>query len=239
MQPLAALYPTIMLSPLRQVRKKYPLQGVDPRSHLICTLPRMGHPSWFPLVPSTGGYGPQPRRLIRTPVQGDYPWYHLITSPPRRASLLVPLPLELSASQPPEVAHYLLCTFCVTLRLEPQCKSTANWKSLLNKIKQKDNLGTSLTTKDQSELVFYGGLCDVEVEKRTILASFVPDNISVIYYYLRENEYKLAVPQPRTEFYKRSLSYSGSVLRNGLPLEVRQLTSPSIFKGKLKGINFD
>ena len=49
----------------------------------------------------------------------------------------------------------------------------------------------------------------------------------------------VAVPQPRTEFYKRSLSYSGSVLWNGLPLEVRQLTSPSIFKGKLIDINFD
>ena len=58
-------------------------------------------------------------------------------------------------------------------------------------------------------------------------------------YNLRENEYKLAVPQPRTQFYKRSLSYSGSVLWNGLPLEVRQLTSPSIFKGKLRDINFD
>ena len=29
---------------------------------------------------------------------------------------------------------------------------------------------------------------------------------------LRENEYKLSVPHPRTEFYKRSLSHSGSVL---------------------------
>ena len=58
-------------------------------------------------------------------------------------------------------------------------------------------------------------------------------------YNLRENEYKLAVPQPRTEFYKRSLYYSGSVLWNGLPLEVRQLTSPSIFKGKLRDINFN
>ena len=58
-------------------------------------------------------------------------------------------------------------------------------------------------------------------------------------YNLRENEYKLAVPQPRTEFYKRSLSYSGSVLWNGLPLEVRQLTSSNIFKGKLREINFD
>ena len=40
-------------------------------------------------------------------------------------------------------------------------------------------------------------------------------------YILTENEYKLAVPQPHTEFYKRSLSYSGSVLWNSLPLEVR------------------
>ena len=58
-------------------------------------------------------------------------------------------------------------------------------------------------------------------------------------YNLRENEYKVAFPQPRTEFYKRSLSYGGSVLWNSLPLEVQQLTSPSIFKGKLREKNFD
>ena len=52
-------------------------------------------------------------------------------------------------------------------------------------------------------------------------------------YNLIENEYKLPVPQPP------SLSYSGSVLWNGSPLEVRQLTTPSIFKGKLRDINFD
>ena len=49
-------------------------------------------------------------------------------------------------------------------------------------------------------------------------------------YHLRENEYKLAVPQPRTDFYKSSLSYNGSVLWNGLPLEVWQLTSPSYLR---------
>ena len=58
-------------------------------------------------------------------------------------------------------------------------------------------------------------------------------------YNLRENDYNLAISQPRTEFYKRSLSYSGSVLWNNLPLEVRQLTSPNLFKGKLRDINFD
>ena len=58
-------------------------------------------------------------------------------------------------------------------------------------------------------------------------------------YNLRENEYKLAVPQPRTELCKRSLSYSGSVLWNSFPLEVRQLKSPSILKEKLREKNFD
>ena len=58
-------------------------------------------------------------------------------------------------------------------------------------------------------------------------------------YNLGENEYKLAVPQPRTEFYIRSLSYSGSVLWNSLPLEVRKMTSPTVLKGKLRDLNFD
>ena len=47
-QPLAALYPRVRLSPWRQVRKKYPLQGVDPRSHLICTPPRRATPPGSP-----------------------------------------------------------------------------------------------------------------------------------------------------------------------------------------------
>ena len=58
-------------------------------------------------------------------------------------------------------------------------------------------------------------------------------------YNLRENEYKLTVPQPCTEFCKRSLSYCGSVLWNNFSLEVWQFTSPSIFKGKLRHTNFD
>ena len=51
---------------------------------------------------------------------------------------------------------------------------------------------------------------------------------------LREDEYKVAVPQPRAEFYKRSLSYRGSVLWNSLPLEVRQLSSPIKVSATLK-----
>ena len=45
----------------------------------------------------------------------------------------------------------------------------------------------------------------------------------------------LAIPQTCTEFYKRAfVIYSGSVLRNSLPLEVRQLTSLNVFKPTLK-----
>ena len=80
----------------------------------------------------TGGYGPHLRRLIRTPVQGGYPRYHSILSPPRRASLLVPLPLDLSASLPPEFCHYLLCFFLCGTRCRALLQNTANRKSLLS-----------------------------------------------------------------------------------------------------------
>ena len=53
------------------------------------------------------------------------------------------------------------------------------------------------------------------------------------------NKYKLAVPKPHTEFYERSLSHSGNVLWNSLTLEVRQLTSLYVFKGKLKNLNLE
>ena len=53
-------------------------------------------------------------------------------SPLGRASFLVPLPLELSASLPPKVAHYSLCIFCVPLAYSRHAKTSANWKSLLN-----------------------------------------------------------------------------------------------------------
>ena len=53
------------------------------------------------------------------------------------------------------------------------------------------------------------------------------------------NKYKLAVPKPHTELYKRSLSRSGNVMWNSLTLEERQLTSLYAFKGKLKNLNLE
>ena len=74
-----------------------------------------GHPSRFPLVPSDWGIWASPPETTRTPVQGGYPQYHSILSPPRRASLLVPLPLDLSTSLPPEFCPLpIVCFLCGT-----------------------------------------------------------------------------------------------------------------------------
>ena len=48
-------------------------------------------------------------------------------------------------------------------------------------------------------------------------------------YNLRESDFSLAIPQPRTNYYKRSLSYSGAVLWNCLPLDMRQSPSLNMF----------
>ena len=129
-QPLAALYPTVRLSPWRQVRKNIHSRVWTPGPTWSVLHPG-GPPLLVPLSSCTGGYGPHPRRLIRTPVQGGYPRYHSILSPPRRASLLVPLPLDLSASLPPEFLPITFCVFCLVPAIEPLCETTANRKSLL------------------------------------------------------------------------------------------------------------
>ena len=53
------------------------------------------------------------------------------------------------------------------------------------------------------------------------------------------NKYTLAVRKPHTNFFKRRLSHRGNVLWNSLTLEVRQLTSVYVFKGKLKNHNLE
>ena len=74
------------------------------------------------------GYGspqppPPPLRLIRTPVQGGYPQYHLILTSPRMASLLVPLPHDQSVSLPPKFGPLPSCgVFCLVYYIE-QCKT--------------------------------------------------------------------------------------------------------------------
>ena len=70
------------------------------------------------------------------------------------------------------------------------------------------------------------------------LNGFVPDYLtemfvdrsSVTNYTLRDTSRKLALSQPRTNYLKNSFSYSGSVLWNSLPVELRQSNSLRKFK---------
>ena len=50
---------------------------------------------------------------------------------------------------------------------------------------------------------------------------------------LRNTENKLVLPQPRTDYFKRSFLYSGAQLWNNLPVDLRQASSLTDFKSKL------
>ena len=56
---------------------------------------------------------------------------------------------------------------------------------------------------------------------------------SVNSFHLRNTENALALPKPRTDYRKRSFSYSGAQLWNSLPLELRQESSLRDFNNKL------
>ena len=88
-------------------------------------------------------------------------------------------------------------------------------------------------------------LVDKPVLMYKIVNRMVPDLSSqfafrsdTLTYNLRESDFSLAIPQPRTNYCKRSLSYSGAVLWNGLPLDIRQSLSLDVFKCKLKKLGF-
>ena len=49
-------------------------------------------------------------------------------------------------------------------------------------------------------------------------------------YNLRDSENKLAVPLPRTNYYRNSFCYSGAVLWNNLPTDVRKAKSLTGFR---------
>ena len=49
-------------------------------------------------------------------------------------------------------------------------------------------------------------------------------------YNLRDSKNKLAVPLPRTNYYRYSFCYSGAVLWNNLPTDVRQAKSLTVFR---------
>ena len=66
---------------------------------------------------------------------------------------------------------------------------------------------------------------------------FFPRN-EALSYNLRNTEGKLSIPQPRTNYCKRSFSYSGAVLWNSLPNEIKLSSTLNEFKSKLKNHTF-
>jgi len=63
--------------------------------------------------------------------------------------------------------------------------------------------------------------------------------LDTLIYNLRESDFSLAIPQPRTNYCQRSPSYSGAVLWNGLPWDMRQSLSLNVFQSKFKKHDFD
>ena len=70
------------------------------------------------------------------------------------------------------------------------------------------------------------------------LSSKFINRTDVTPYHLRNTVNKLALPLPRTEHFKKSFSYDGAALWNSLPDHLRQASSLTSFKSKIRSHNF-
>ena len=92
-----------------------------------------------------------------------------------------------------------------------------------------ENLGwDNLNTQRQIQKASIHGLTP------EYLHSKFTNRSDVTNYSLRDSVNKLAVPLPRTNYLKNSFSYSGAVLWNGLPSNIRQAESLNEFRRLLK-----
>ena len=60
-------------------------------------------------------------------------------------------------------------------------------------------------------------------------SKFIQRSDVITFYNLRNSDNKLAIPLPRTNYYKNSFGYSGAVLWNSSPSAARQVTSLTNF----------
>ena len=58
-------------------------------------------------------------------------------------------------------------------------------------------------------------------------------------YRLRNSEMRLALPQPRTDYVRKSFSYNGAALWNSLPTDIRVSKTLGDFKTKLSNFSFE
>ena len=100
-------------------------------------------------------------------------------------------------------------------------------------IQQLDWKDLSTQFQIQKALMVYKSLNDLA--PKYLCSKFVKRNETR--YSLRDSVNKLFVPFPRTNFMKNSFSYSGAVLWNSLPCNVRESKSLSQFK-RLVNLHF-
>ena len=87
-------------------------------------------------------------------------------------------------------------------------------------------------------LLFNGWMGKIFTKKNISLRWNLPLFVTrVSHYSLRDSEGKLFLPKPRTDYLKRSFSYSGASLWNSLPESLRSSLSLSSFKRSLKTNN--
>ena len=63
--------------------------------------------------------------------------------------------------------------------------------------------------------------------------------IQLVIYRLTKSEMRLALPQPRTDYVRKSFSYSGTALWNSLPTDIRVSKTVGEFKTKLSNFRFE
>ena len=97
-----------------------------------------------------------------------------------------------------------------------------------------DNLETR-HKKLKAEMV-YKSLSD-GLAPNYLFSKFIQRSDVITSYNLRDSDNKLAIPLPRTNYYKNRFGYSGAVLWNSLPSAARQATSLTNFRRLL--INSD
>ena len=106
-------------------------------------------------------------------------------------------------------------------------KSSYNTNSsyLLNSLSW-DNLSVR-RTKQKANLMYK---CVNKLAPNYLCNMFTPRALS---FDLRDASQKLYLPKPRTDYLKRSFSYSGASLLNDLPEDIRTTTSLSNFKRRI------
>jgi len=85
----------------------------------------------------------------------------------------------------------------------------------------------------------YKSLIGLALDYLKLMFTDLTDRSAISTYSLRKCEGKLAVPLPRINFLKNSFGYSGVVLWNSLPANLRQAQTVASFKSGCRGFISD